>query len=440
MTKNVKNLTSKRNYIYDELVIVENNLFDSQMYAEVIRQYDEVSDLINLDSNIRERLKLPQRSLVVTFPFRRDDYDEVETVMGYRVQHVLSMGPTKGGIRYAPDVNLGEVTALAILMSWKSAIVGLPYGGAKGGVAIDPTPLSRSEKQRVTRRYTAELLPIIGVDKDIPAPDLGTDEQTMAWIMDTYSNFVGSPQPGIVTGKPASLGGSITRRESTGRGAVAIGVAAMDKLNLKYSDSTIAIQGFGNVGMYAALDSYERGAKVIAVSDIGGAIYNPKGINIPELFKHMAKNVSVNNFDGAEPYSESILEINCDVLIPAAVGGVITSSNARNIKAKVIIEGANSPTTLNADKILKDSDILLVPDILANAGGITASYFEWVQNTQNYLWKESELHEKLMDVLITAFEEVWKISEKQNCDLRTAALIKGIKRVAAAKLTRGLFP
>lgn len=440
MTKNAKNLTSKQNYIYDELVIVENNLFDSHMYAEVIRQYDEVSDLINLDSNIRERLKLPQRSLVVTFPFRRDDYDEVETVMGYRVQHVLSMGPTKGGIRYAPDVNLGEVTALAILMSWKSAIVGLPYGGAKGGVAIDPTPLSRSEKQRVTRRYTAELLPIIGVDKDIPAPDLGTDEQTMAWIMDTYSNFVGSPQPGIVTGKPASLGGSITRRESTGRGAVAIGVAAMDKLNLKYSESTIAIQGFGNVGMYAALDSYERGAKVIAVSDIGGAIYNPKGINIPELFKHMAKNVSVNNFEGAEPYSESILEINCDVLIPAAVGGVITSSNANNIKAKVIIEGANSPTTLNADKILNDSDILLVPDILANAGGITASYFEWVQNTQNYLWKESELHEKLMDVLITAFEEVWKISEKQNCDLRTAALIKGIKRVAAAKLTRGLFP
>ena len=440
MTKNAKNLTSKRNYIYDELVIVENNLFDHKCMLEVIRQYDEVSDLINLDSNIRERLKLPQRSLVVTFPFRRDDYDEVETVIGYRVQHVLSMGPTKGGIRYAPDVNLGEVTALAILMSWKSAIVGLPYGGAKGGVAIDPTPLSRSEKQRVTRRYTAELLPIIGVDKDIPAPDLGTDEQTMAWIMDTYSNFVGSPQPGIVTGKPASLGGSITRRESTGRGAVAIGVAAMDKLNLKYSESTIAIQGFGNVGMYAALDSYERGAKVIAVSDIGGAIYNPKGINIPELFKHMAKNVSVNNFDGAEPYSESILEINCDVLIPAAVGGVITSSNANNIKAKVIIEGANSPTTLNADKILNDSDILLVPDILANAGGITASYFEWVQNTQNYLWKESELHEKLMDVLITAFEEVWKISEKQNCDLRTAALIKGIKRVAAAKLTRGLFP
>jgi len=440
MTKNVKNLTSKRNYIYDELVIVENNLFDSQMYAEVIRQYDEVSDLINLDSNIRERLKLPQRSLVVTFPFRRDDYDEVETVMGYRVQHVLSMGPTKGGIRYAPDVNLGEVTALAILMSWKSAIVGLPYCGVKGGVAIDPNPLSRSEKQRVTRRYTAELLPIIGVDKDIPAPDLGTDEQTMAWIMDTYSNFVGSPQPGIVTGKPASIGGSITRRESTGRGAVAIGVAAMDKLNLKYSDSTIAIQGFGNVGMYAALDSYERGAKVIAVSDIGGAIYNPKGINIPELFKHMAKNVSVNNFDGAEPYPESILEINCDVLIPAAVGGVITSSNASNIKAKVIIEGANSPTTLNADKILKDSDVLLVPDILANAGGITASYFEWVQNTQNYLWKESELYEKLIDVLITSFEEVWKISEKQNCDLRTAALIKGIKRVAAAKLTRGLFP
>ena len=421
-------------------MIVENDLFKSHMYKEVIRQYDNVSDLINLDSNIRERLKLPQRSLVVTFPFRRDEYDEVETVMGYRVQHVLSMGPTKGGIRYAPDVNLGEVTALAILMSWKSAIVGLPYGGAKGGVAIDPHPLTRSEKQRVTRRYTAELLPIIGVDKDIPAPDLGTDEQTMAWIMDTYSNFVGSPQPGIVTGKPASIGGSITRRESTGRGAVAIGKAAMEKIGKKYEDSRVVIQGFGNVGRYAALDSFEKGAKVIAVNDLGGGVINEKGLNIPELFKHIAKNNSVNGFSGGDNYKGEILEVDCDVLIPAAVGGVITSSNAEKISANVIIEGANSPTTVNADKILKDNGVLIIPDILANAGGITASYFEWVQNTQNYLWKEAEIYEKLIDVLLTSFEEVWKISEKQNCDLRTAALIKGIKRVAAAKLTRGLFP
>ena len=272
-----------------------SDLFESNMYKEVIKQYDEVTEFINLDSNIRERLKLPQRALTVTFPFRRDEYDEVETVIGYRVQHVLSMGPTKGGIRYASNVNLGEVTALAILMSWKSAIVGLPYGGAKGGVAIDPTPLSKQEKQRVTRRYTAELLPVIGVDKDIPGPDLGTDEQTMAWIMDTYSNFVGSPQPGIVTGKPASLGGSITRREATGRGVVAIANAALDKLNLKYENSTVVIQGFGNVGRYAALDSYERGAKVIAVNDLGGAIYNKNGINIPELFKHIAKNKSVKD-------------------------------------------------------------------------------------------------------------------------------------------------
>ena len=361
-------------------MIVENNLFDSHMYKEVIRQYDEVSDLINLDSNIRERLKLPQRSLVVTFPFRRDEYDEVETVIGYRVQHVLSMGTTKGGIRYAPDVNLGEVTALAILMSWKSAIVGLPYGGAKGGVAIDPNPLTRSEKQRVTRRYTAELLPIIGVDKDIPAPDLGTDEQTMAWIMDTYSNFVGSPQPGIVTGKPVSLGGSITRRESTGRGAVAVGQAAMEKLGKSYKDSRVAIQGFGNVGRYAALDSYERGAKVVAVNDLGGAVMNTDGLNIPELFKHIAKNPSVSGFSGGEEYDGEILEVDCDVLIPAAVGGVITSSNAEKIKANVIIEGANSPTTLNADKILRENGVVIIPDILANAGGITASYFEWVQN------------------------------------------------------------
>ena len=421
-------------------MIVDNNLFDSDMYKEVIKQYESVADLIDLDPNIRERLKLPQRSLVVTFPFRRDEYDEVETVVGYRVQHVLSMGPTKGGIRYAPDVNLGEVTALAILMSWKSAIVGLPYGGAKGGVAIDPNPLTRAEKQRVTRRYTAELIPIIGVNKDIPAPDLGTDEQTMAWIMDTYSNFVGYATPGIVTGKPASLGGSVTRKESTGRGAVAVGVAAMEKIGKKIQNSKVAIQGFGNVGRYAALAAYEMGAKIIAVSDIDGSIINEKGINIPELFKHTAHNLSVKGFPGADQLEESVLEVDCDILIPAAVGGVITSSNAQKIKAKVLIEGANSPTTVNADKILRDNGVLIVPDILANAGGITASYFEWVQNTQNYLWKEAELYEKLIDVMLTAFEEIWNISEKQNCDLRTAALIKGIKRVAAAKLTRGLFP
>ena len=415
-------------------------LFDSHMYTEVIRQYEEVAELINLDPNIRERLKLPQRALIVTFPFRRDEYEEVETVVGYRVQHVLSMGPTKGGIRYAPDVNLGEVTALSILMSWKSAIVGLPYGGAKGGVAIDPSQLTRAEKQRVTRRYTAELLPVIGVDKDIPAPDLGTDEQTMAWIMDTYSNFVGSPQPGIVTGKPASIGGSVTRREATGRGAIAVTQQAMEKINKNFKDSTVVIQGFGNVGRYAALDSYERGAKVIAVNDLGGGIYNPKGINIPELFKHIAKSSSVSGFEGADKLSEDILEVECDVLIPAAIGGVITSSNVNNIKANVLVEAANSPTTVSADKILRENNVLVIPDILANAGGVTASYFEWVQNRQNYLWKEKDLYDRLIDTMTSAFEEVWTISQKNNCDLRTAALIKGIKRVAAAKLTRGLFP
>ena len=415
-------------------------LFDSHMYTEVIRQYEEVAELINLDSNIRERLKHPQRALVVTFPFRRDEYEEVETVVGYRVQHVLSMGPTKGGIRYAPDVNLGEVTALSILMSWKSAIVGLPFGGAKGGVAIDPTSLTRGEKQRVTRRYTAELLPVIGVEKDIPAPDLGTDEQTMAWIMDTYSNFVGSPQPGIVTGKPAALGGSVTRREATGRGAIAVTAQAMEKIGKTYKGSNVVIQGFGNVGRYAALDSYERGAKVIAINDLGGGIFNSKGINIPELFKHIAKSNTVSGFDGADELSEEILEVKCDVLIPAAIGGVITTSNVNNIKASVIVEAANSPTTVSADKVLRDNKVLIIPDILANAGGVTASYFEWVQNRQNYLWKETDLYERLIETMTSAFEEVWTISQKNNCDLRTGALIKGIKRVAAAKLTRGLFP
>ena len=415
-------------------------LYDSHMYTEVIRQYEEVAEFINLDSNIRERLKHPQRALVVTFPFRRDEYEEVETVVGYRVQHVLSMGPTKGGIRYAPDVNLGEVTALSILMSWKSAIVGLPFGGAKGGVAIDPTSLTRGEKQRVTRRYTAELLPVIGVEKDIPAPDLGTDEQTMAWIMDTYSNFVGSPQPGIVTGKPAALGGSVTRREATGRGAIAVTAQAMEKIGKTYEGSNVVIQGFGNVGRYAALDSYERGAKVIAINDLGGGIFNPKGINIPELFKHIAKSHTVSGFDGADELSEEILEVKCDVLIPAAIGGVITTSNVNNIKAHVIVEAANSPTTVSADKILRDNDVLVIPDILANAGGVTAYYFEWVQNRQNYLWKEKDLYDRLIETMTSAFEEVWTISQKNKCDLRTGALIKGIKRVASAKLTRGLFP
>ena len=421
--------------------MISNFEVESDMYKEVVNQFDEVADLVDLDSNIRERLKYPQRALTVSFPFRRDEYEEVETVIGYRVQHVLSIGPTKGGIRYSPDVNFGEVTALAMLMSWKCAIVGLPYGGAKGGVAIDPNPLSRAEKQRLTRRYTAEILPIIGVDKDIPAPDMGTDEQTMAWIMDTYSNFVGSAQPGIVTGKPVSIGGSITRREATGRGAMAIAKEASTKLNYDFENSRIVVQGFGNVGKYAALDAYERGAKVIAVNDVNGGVVNEKGINIPELFKYVSKNSSVVGFDGAEDLGNAkILEIPCEILIPAAVGGVITSKNANKIDTKILLEGANSPTTVKAHKILEDRGILVIPDVIANAGGVTASYFEWVQDTQNYLWKEKQIYERLVDVLISAFEEVWVLSEKHNCDLRTAALMKGIKKVAAAKLTRGLFP
>jgi len=421
--------------------MISNFEVESGMYKEVVRQFDQVADLIELDPNIRERLKYPQRALTVSFPFRRDEYKEVETVIGYRVQHVLSIGPTKGGIRYAPDVNFGEVTALAMLMSWKCAIVGLPYGGAKGGVAIDPTPLSRAEKQRLTRRYTAEILPIIGVDKDIPAPDMGTDEQTMAWIMDTYSNFVGSAQPGIVTGKPVSIGGSITRREATGRGAIAIAKNACDKINHKFENSKIVVQGFGNVGRYAALDAYERGATVIAVNDVNGGVTNNKGLNVPELFKHVSKYDSVLGFEGGDDFDgSSILETPCDILIPAAIGGVITSKNANKIDTKILVEGANSPTTVNAHKILEDRGILVIPDVIANAGGVTASYFEWVQDTQNYLWKEQQIYERLVDVLTAAFEEVWILSEKHNCDLRTAALMKGIKKVAAAKLTRGLFP
>ena len=426
---------------YYEISMINNFEVESDMYKEVVAQFDEVAEFIELDPNLRERLKYPQRALTVSFPFRRDEYKEVETVVGYRVQHVLSMGPTKGGIRYSKDVNFGEVTALAILMSWKCAIVGLPYGGAKGGVAIDPNPLSRAEKQRVTRRYTAEILPIIGVDKDIPAPDMGTDEQTMAWIMDTYSHFVGSAQPGIVTGKPVSIGGSITRREATGRGAMAITQEACLKINLKFENSRVVVQGFGNVGRYAALDAYERGAKVIAVNDLGGAIFNKNGLNIPELFKYVSDHPSVDGFKGGVEYdSSTFLETPCDILVPAATGGVITSKNAKNIDTKIVVEAANSPTTIKAHKMLENGGILVIPDIIANAGGVTASYFEWVQDTQKYLWKEEQIYERLVEVLTASFKEVWKISENNNCDLRTAALMKGIKKVAAAKLTRGLFP
>lgn len=415
--------------------------FASPMYDEAVKQFDHVAELIGLDQNIHERLRHPQRSMVVSFPFRRDKYGDVDTVYGYRVQHVLSMGPTKGGIRYSLDVDLGEVAALAMFMTWKCAIVGLPFGGAKGGVRIDPTNLTRTEKQRVTRRYTAEIIDFIGPHRDIPAPDMGTDAQTMAWIMDTYSQQKGHTVPAVVTGKPPELGGSTARREATGRGVVSLLPAAATHAGVTVEGADVVVQGFGNVGRYAAIAAAELGCRVIGISDITGGIHNGHGVDVGAACEWVDNHGTLEGFDGGDRISnDELLTLPCDVLIPAALQGVLTSQNADRISTKLILEGANNPTSTQADEIIRDKGIFLVPDILANSGGVTVSYFEWVQDLQNYFWSENEIVARLREIMGRAFDEVLSISIAENVDLRTAALIKGVRRVAAAKLSRGVFP
>lgn len=416
--------------------------WDSPLYQEALHQFNRVAEMTGLDDNIAERLRVPQRSIIVTFPYRRDDYSEVESLFGYRVQHLLTMGPTKGGIRYAPDVNLGEVAALAMLMTWKCAIVGLPFGGAKGGVRVDPLTLSRSEKQRVTRRYTAEIIDFIGPNKDIPAPDMGTDEQTMAWIMDTYSQQKGHAVPAVVTGKPPALGGSVARREATGRGLVSLLPVAAQQIGLTVEGARVSVHGFGNVGRYAAVAAHQLGTKVVAISDISGGVHNGNGLDIDEAMAYVDKHRTLEGYTGGGERisNEEVLGIDCDVLMPCATGGVITEDNAGAVRAKMIMEGANGPTTLAADDILRDRGVLVIPDILANAGGVTVSYFEWVQDLQNYFWSESEIVGRLREIMSRAYDEVSSVATKHKTDLRTAALIKGIRRVADAKLARGVFP
>lgn len=417
------------------------NEYDSPMYHEAVGQFDRVASLIGLDANVADRLRVPQKSTVVSFPFRRDSYSKVETIFGYRVQHLTTMGPTKGGIRYAPDVDLGEVTGLAMLMTWKCAIVGVPFGGAKGGVRIDPMGLSRAELQRVTRRFTMEIINVIGPDSDIPAPDLGTNEQVMAWLMDTYSQHVGHAVPAVVTGKPPALGGSVARREATGRGLMFLVPQAARIAGFDADGATVAIHGFGNVGLYAAIAAQQMGLKVVAVSDISGAVYNPKGLDVEVVAKWVEQNRLLEGYPDAEHLpSDAIFGLDVDVLVPAAVQGVLHKDNAHDVKAKLIIEGANNPTTLEADDILRERGIPIIPDILANAGGVTVSYFEWVQDVQKYFWTENEVVARLREIMTRAFDEVYSISINENVDLRTAALIKGIRRVADAKLVRGVFP
>ncbi len=405
------------------------------------QQFDLVADYLQMPTDDRERLKVPKRSLTVAVPIHRDD-GSTQVFQGYRVQHHLSLGPTKGGMRFHPDVELGEVAALAMWMSWKCALTNLPYGGAKGGVNCDPRKLSITELERVTRRFTQEIISFIGPQVDIPAPDMGTNEQTMAWMMDTYSVHMGYSVPGVVTGKPVLLGGSVGRREATGRGVGYLANRAMDVLGLESSKATAVVQGFGNVGSVAAFSLARFGVKIIAVSDAFGGVYNQAGLDLMALDKYAVANRSIAGFPGGDPISnEQLLELQCDILVPAAMERQITEANAAKIKCRILAEGANGPTTPAADKIIDQrEEIFVIPDILCNSGGVVVSYFEWVQDLQSFFWNESEVVDKLFRILENAFTQTLTLSRKNKVSMRTAALILGIQRVHQAKKMRGLFP
>ncbi|MDD2676430.1 MAG: Glu/Leu/Phe/Val dehydrogenase [Methylacidiphilaceae bacterium] len=415
-------------------------LLDNPTFAMACQQFDQAAALLELPQNLRERTKWPKRLVTVAVPVRMDS-GEVCVFSGYRVQHHLSLGPTKGGIRYAPSVDLGEVAALAMWMSWKCALMQLPYGGAKGGVACDPGQLSRRECEALTRRYTQELISFIGARSDIPAPDLGTNEQVMAWMMDTYSTHSGFAVPEIVTGKPVPIGGSLGRREATGRGVAFLVNRAAELCKLS-SPLRVIVQGFGNVGSHAALELVRTGATVVGVSDRTGAIHRTDGIDLGALQQHVARHGGVRGFSEAEPIDDrGILLQPCDVLIPAAVERVITGEIAGKIQCRILAEGANGPTTPEADKVLAERpEIFLLPDILCNAGGVVTSYFEWVQDLQSFFWSEREVYDALYRILEQALSTILKRVGKQKSSMRMAALMIGIERVAEAKRLRGLFP
>lgn len=396
--------------------------------------------VLGYSAGLHALLATPRRELTVAVPLRRDDGSTC-LFTGYRVQHNLSRGPAKGGLRYSPNVTLDEVRALAMWMTWKCALLDVPYGGAKGGVAIDPLLFSQAELERVTRRYTSEILPIIGPEKDIPAPDMGTDERTMAWIMDTYSVNVGYTVPGIVTGKPISLGGSHGRASATSRGVTHIALAALTHRGIRVHGATAAVQGFGKVGHDAAVFLTAAGVRVVAVSDQYGAVYNAQGLDFERLGAHVAATGRVVGFDGAEPLAgDLLLELDVDLLVPAAVEGVLHAGNAARVTARVIVEGANGPTSPAADLIFAANGQLVVPDILANAGGVIVSYFEWVQGNQAYWWNAAEVEQKLAERMLAAWRQVVDYAAARDLSLRAAATVLAVERVAEAHLLRGLYP
>ncbi|WP_404421048.1 Glu/Leu/Phe/Val dehydrogenase [Nibricoccus sp. IMCC34717] len=420
---------------------VLSSLYDSDVFKQACRQFDQAADAISLPEPLRDRTKWPRRTLAVSLPLKRDD-GSVVIFEGYRVQHNMSSGPAKGGIRFHQDVSIGEVAALAMWMSWKCSLVGLPYGGAKGGVVVNPRELSVGELERLSRRYVHEMADFIGPQVDIPAPDLGTNEQVMGWMMDTYSAHVGAYTPAVVTGKPLSLGGSQGRREATGAGVAHLVRAYLADLGLKTSEATVAIQGFGNVGSEAALALAASGAKIIAISDFTGAIHNPAGIDLRKAIDYLRYAKTLQGFHEAEAITnEELLELDCTVLIPAAVERVITEKNAGRLRCRILAEAANGPTTNEADRILEQRhEIELIPDVLCNAGGVIVSYFEWLQNLQNFYWSRDEVMTKLFAQLDHAKAAVDAQKRKFGFTRRLAALTLGIQRVADAKLSRGIFP
>jgi glutamate dehydrogenase (NAD(P)+) len=417
------------------------DVYDHPTFQMACRQFDLVADRLQISENDRGWVKFPKRSLTVSLPIRMDN-GSTRVFPGYRVQHHLTLGPTKGGLRYHPDVTLGEVAALAMWMSWKCALTGLPYGGAKGGITCNPHELSRAELERLTRRYTQEMIPFIGPQVDVMAPDVGTNEQVMAWMMDTYSMQVGHAVPSIVTGKPVALGGSMGRRESTGKGVAYLINRAMDTVGVQASKATAVVQGFGNVGSVAAYSLANYGVKIIAVSDVSGGIYNPKGLDTWELNKHMTRAGCLAGYtEGEHITNEQLLETPCDILVPAALERQITKDNAARIHCRILAEGANGPTTTEADEILSQRpEIFIIPDILCNAGGVVVSYFEWVQDLQSFFWSESEVLDKLYRILEGAFGQTVALSRKEKISMRLAALSLGVKRVVEAKNLRGLYP
>jgi glutamate dehydrogenase (NAD(P)+) len=417
------------------------SIYDHPTFQMACEQFDLVAEYLAIPESERDRLKYPKRSMTVALPVRLDN-GSVKIFSGYRVQHHLTLGPTKGGLRYHPDVTLGEVAALAMWMSWKCALTGLPYGGAKGGISCAPAQMSRGELERLTRRFTQEMIPFIGPQVDIMAPDVGTNEQVMAWMMDTYSVHMGATVPSIVTGKPVGLGGSVGRREATGRGVGYLINRAMDTINMEARNATAVVQGYGNVGSVTAFSLAKYGVKIIAVSDVKGGIYNAKGLNLWELDHHVSKEGTVVGFAGAEAINnEQLLITPCDILVPAALERQITKDNAAQIKCRILAEAANGPTTPEADVILNQRpEIFIIPDVLCNSGGVIVSYFEWVQDLQSFFWTETEVVDKLFRILETAFTQVLNLSRKEKLPMRMAALGVGVKRVQEAKRTRGLFP